>query len=456
MRTPLLVAFMLFCTNGSAQVYQSSCFATDRMEDIYRNDAYLLAIARVNAIQSPYKDSVEIPPVFRDSIARALYAIHNMPDIPVKQTILNLFGFKDFGRFGSYPQYEVDSLHITGTYNVSGGYIKNFHLTILNSASFADAWAAGNFDNTPNETINSLVTGYGLIITRQTWFDTSTKYYIVKTARALNVPALTNLFKNIPGVNTAVAKTYIGDGNALYAEYLDDGILLTYVNGCGDCPAGCTIHASWQFKVYYDCSIDVLNPNNEAACLRGHVTPLGFGSFVAVRQNNTVGLQWKVLTEQGISNYIVERSLNGNMFSQVGSITPKNSNSAENNYTWTDQQPVNAKCYYRIKALNKSGEINYSKVVFIEENKSQKTVSVYPNPVEDKVLNIQFTNAELLKYKCFLFTTSGLKVFTKELSISPGYVVQQLRLPNTISGTMMLVIEKPDGSKVLQQLISVK
>ena len=191
-------------------------------------------------------------------------------------------------------------------------------------------------------------------------------------------------------------------------------------------------------------------------CLRGNVTALTFNSIVAIRQNNSISLQWKAFSETNISSYIIERSLNGFQFSQVGNIAPHNSNISEDNYTWIEQSPVNAKCYYRIKALNKSGEINYSKVVFVAENKSQKTVLVYPNPVENKVLTIQFTNAELLKYKCFLFTTSGQKVFTKELSISPGYVVQQLRLPNTISGTMMLVIEKPDGSKVLQQLIRVK
>ncbi|HRH50478.1 MAG TPA: hypothetical protein PLP23_17105 [Panacibacter sp.] len=453
MRTPILIALILFSINGAAQVYQSSCVATHTMEDIYRNDAYLLAIARVNAIQSPYKDSVEIPAIFRDSLARALYAVYNLPAIPVKEPILNLFGFSDFNPINLV---EADSLHIASTGVPGSTFIKHFTLVVFNSATFANAWASGNYNNTPDNTINGLVTNYGLIIKQNIWFDTATKRYDIKTPGALNIQALTNKFKNIVGIKFADPGPYAGDGNFIRADYLTDGILLTYRNGCGDCPAGCTYSATWQFKVYNNCSVDVLNPNTTAACLRGNVTPISFGNLAALRQNNTISLHFKVFTEKGISNYNVERSLNGNMFSQVGSLIPQNSSSAEHNYTWTDRQPVNATCYYRIKALNESGEINYSKVVIVAENKSQKTVSVYPNPVENKVLNIQFTNAELLKYKCFLFKTSGQKMFTKELNVSPGYTLQHLQLPNTISGTMMLVIEKPDGSKILQQLILVK
>lgn len=453
MRTPILIALILFSINGAAQVYQSSCVATHTMEDIYRNDAYLLAIARVNAIQSPYKDSVEIPAIFRDSLARALYAVYNLPAIPVKEPILNLFGFSDFNP-GNLV--EADSLHIVSTGAPGNAFIKHFTLVVFNSATFANAWASGNYNNTPDNTINGLVTNYGLTIKQNIWFDTASKRYDIKTPGALNIQALTNKFKNIVGIKFADPGPYAGDGNFIRADYLTDGILLTYRNGCGDCPAGCTSSISWQFKVYNNCSVDVLSPGVAALCLRGNVTALTFSNIVAIRQNNSISLQWKAFSETNISSYIIERSLNGFQFSQVGNIAPHNSNISEDNYTWIEQSPVNAKCYYRIKALNKSGEINYSKVVFVAENKSQKTVLVYPNPVENKVLTIQFTNAELLKYKCFLFTTSGQKVFTKELSISPGYVVQQLRLPNTISGTMMLVIEKPDGSKVLQQLIRVK
>lgn len=101
------------------------------MENIYRNDAYKLAIKRLNDIGSPWKDSVVIPAVYIDSIARALYAMHNMQRSAIKDTLQYYFGYSDFSS-PSY-QYRPGSFHIL---SAGEGYAYNYRLKAFTLSVF--------------------------------------------------------------------------------------------------------------------------------------------------------------------------------------------------------------------------------------------------------------------------------------------------------------------------------
>lgn len=88
--------------------------------------------------------------------------------------------------------------------------------------------------------------------------------------------------------------------------------------------------------------------------------PLRLSFFDAIPDNNSVRLFWKTEVEEGIKSYLVERSLNGSSFSQIGAINSLKTNGSS--YTYTDVQPA-ATNFYRLKMVKEDGSFEYSQII---------------------------------------------------------------------------------------------
>jgi hypothetical protein len=64
------------------------------------------------------------------------------------------------------------------------------------------------------------------------------------------------LFVAIDGVNYSEPNYFYGDGNDITSEVFSDHVELTYSYGWGDCQSGCKSRRFWQFRVYFDCSVE--------------------------------------------------------------------------------------------------------------------------------------------------------------------------------------------------------
>lgn len=104
-----------------------------------------------------------------------------------------------------------------------------------------------------------------------------------------------------------------------------------------------------------------------------------------LNSDKTVLLRWSVSEQQDINEYIVERSNDGVSFSQIGSLQPGNTTT----YSILDSRPFTGKNYYRLKVIENSGKVTYSNIVTVNL-KAGIAVSIYPNPVADKLTIQQF------------------------------------------------------------------
>ena len=143
----LSLLFAFFSLIVRSQTWNSSCTPTGNMAATYRTDAYKLAIGRLQQINSPWKDSIDVPQVYLDSIAKALYAIENMAWTPLKDTIMNMFGFRNFDTATTYS-FEIDSSHIHsvgfGGNTSSSIFVKKINVQPLGGTALATQWAAGD------------------------------------------------------------------------------------------------------------------------------------------------------------------------------------------------------------------------------------------------------------------------------------------------------------------------
>jgi beta-glucanase (GH16 family) len=122
------------------------------------------------------------------------------------------------------------------------------------------------------------------------------------------------------------------------------------------------------------------------------VIPVEMVFFKAKAVNNTTVLDWQTASERNNRAFDIERSNNGTAFTFIGTIKGNGTTSSINNYTFTDETPVNGVNYYRLKQVDNDGKATQSKVVSVVIGKNG---FVLHNTLVHDVLNMTVSdNAE--------------------------------------------------------------
>jgi hypothetical protein len=110
--------------------------------------------------------------------------------------------------------------------------------------------------------------------------------------------------------------------------------------------------------------------------------PVELISFEADRSGNAIVCNWKTATENDNNYFGVERSLNGKEFTQIGKVKGSGSNAQICAYQFHDENAPAELAYYRIRQVDFSGDVAYSKVIKVLgiQNPPAFAVEVFPNP----------------------------------------------------------------------------
>lgn len=109
------------------------------------------------------------------------------------------------------------------------------------------------------------------------------------------------------------------------------------------------------------------------------ILPVRFLSFTgSLQSDKTILLQWEANTDDKHSHYLVERSNDGISFSTIGRVNA----GAPNRFV--DVQPATGINQYRLRQVDKNTTEAFSKTITVIL-KPSFSLSVYPNPVSDKV-----------------------------------------------------------------------
>lgn len=139
--------------------------------------------------------------------------------------------------------------------------------------------------------------------------------------------------------------------------------------------------------------------------------PLTLLSFNAAYDKNDVKVLWNTSNEINTASFVVEKSIDANLYTALGNVTAKNTN-GNNAYSFTDINPVNGISYYRLKMIDKSGTYKYSSIVVLN-TKIKGTITIYPNP---STTAITVTHAKATANAVAeIYLVDGRKVSTKQL-----------------------------------------
>lgn len=175
--------------------------------------------------------------------------------------------------------------------------------------------------------------------------------------------------------------------------------------------------------------------------------PVKFEDITAVKNGDDVLIRWKAQTDAYFSYYEIQRSADGVNFNTIATTSDATATSA------IDGDPLRGNNYYRIKAYDKDGSFQISKVVLVVfESGSQ--ISAYPNPVVN-VLNIEMPGEKASKVFAEISTVSGQTIYRKDFFLKPGYNQQQVNM-SSFTAQMYVVRIKDDSGNVLKTFKVVK
>lgn len=125
----------------------------------------------------------------------------------------------------------------------------------------------------------------------------------------------------------------------------------------------------------------------------GSVLPIELISFNAQNETNKTLLTWQTASESDNKGFEIESSNDGVRFESIGFVAGRGTTTQRQSYTFTDKTPYPKGSFYRLKQIDYDGTYEYSKIIFIKNDKQKNDIAVYPNPTND-VLNIITENYE--------------------------------------------------------------
>jgi len=320
--------------------------------------------------------------------------------------------------------YVVDA---TGEILVDGN-LTNYNTTYSNAVDINDAWKITN----PGINFGILRDGYDLVVERRNVIKKADSTFFKMWNMSQHNYRIKFMLKNLdhPGL-TAVLKD-------------------NYLNR--ELPVGLNDTTSIDFTV----NADVASIDQKRFMLIFRKPPpppvdIKFTAVDAERNGKNVMLEWSVTNEITVESYVVEYSSDGINFNVLREQEPDNTQASKTyNYEYTE-----ASCgaiFYRIKVINSGGKLQYSPVAKINPLSTVQEIKVYPNPVVNKTIHLEFSNLPGGKYAVTLLYNNGSarQLTSVQAASDQSYTVY---LPKELaSGIYRLRITGPDGKSVYKSI----
>ena len=274
-----------------------------------------------------------------------------------------------------------------------------------------------------------------------------------------------------PGIIAGIKTDASGDD---IAEYISNGLVKTirFRIGTGaDATTGGTLAENETYEVRFkvkvntppagqrvpsimniarvssksDASVSFVNDATAIINPEAGPMPVTLDKFTAILlQGNRVQLDWSTSMEINCSKFIVEKSYDGNSFSEGPSVSGNGTTALYHSYSVTDDNSTSAGAvYYRLKQIDLDGKANLSKVIAVKLMKENQVISVSPNPFTSYLnINMQWGKSETVTAR--VINVQGKEVLSKTILVNKGANYIKIdELSNLPSGNYFIQLISP-------------
>jgi hypothetical protein len=166
----------------------------------------------------------------------------------------------------------------------------------------------------------------------------------------------------------------------------------------------------------------------------------GFGQLIdfnLYEEQDDVRMIWSISSEEGLTDYKIERSDDGIKYNEIGSVQSSGNSSSLMTYLFYDRSPMDGFNYYRIHVTDLNGNTIYFLPQVIEINDSDG-INLYPNPSNGS-FQIKYSGDE---GEIFIYDLAGQLLFTKKVSAKNDETisVSEWELSNLQDGFYKLIM----------------
>lgn len=182
--------------------------------------------------------------------------------------------------------------------------------------------------------------------------------------------------------------------------------------------------------------------------------PVSFTSIKGYRENNHVIVNWKVENELNIQHYEIEHSTDGLNFDTSYLEAALGNNQSVINYKFIDKNPVTGNNFYRIKSVGTDGSIIYSRIVKVIYLQANPGIRIFPNPVLNQTVKLQFSGLSSGAYSFVLTNVTGQVIFKNTIDYSGIDASVEIELPPSVKyGSYQAEIKKGNTYKTTLKVI---
>ena len=177
--------------------------------------------------------------------------------------------------------------------------------------------------------------------------------------------------------------------------------------------------------------------------------PVSLIDFAAKANDASIEVKWSTASEKDNSAFVLEKSLDGQTWSAIGTVKGAKTSNVVNNYGIVDYKAVAGFQYYRLKQIDLDGTVNYSKAIAVNFSKaSTLNVNLFPNPAKD-ALNITTENNATGEVNIQILNSMGETVYKQVLEAG---LVQSIDITSFIPGVYYVTVIAEGESKIIRLL----
>lgn len=180
------------------------------------------------------------------------------------------------------------------------------------------------------------------------------------------------------------------------------------------------------------------------------VLPVNFEAFSVMYDNKDAELNWKSNHGQELSHFVVQRSTDGKIFSDIATVFA--GNTAGYSYKDKSVSSTTGVVYYRVMSVDRTKEIMYStvKTIRLVKNDMQTlALTTYPNPVASEVRITLPAAWQGKSVSLQLYSANG--IIAKSVQLGSAGQTEAMSVSNLASG--MYVVKASCGNETAQQRI---
>lgn len=156
--------------------------------------------------------------------------------------------------------------------------------------------------------------------------------------------------------------------------------------------------------------------------------PVRFGNFTARKSGSEVKLQWEAFAEENVKEYVVEKSLDGKLFTTAGVVKA----TGRHIYNYSDKSPE-VSGFYRIKAADHDGKFSFSTVKRTRSSEKGSMLKAFMK--QEGLLEVQHDAAVEGTY-LEVFTAEGLTLINQP--VRKGETQTLTRINSGYSGVLVI------------------